>query len=55
MLLERVNVGLNGFRVLPDVMVFDWDVPDMIPTSDVHSGEGIRPDDWLDSICIPGN
>ncbi|KAJ3999977.1 hypothetical protein F5050DRAFT_1734503 [Lentinula boryana] len=60
---KGMNIDLNVQRVLPDVLVFDGEVPD-----DVHIGippvqplpdplpEGafghIRPDDWLKARCV---
>lgn len=60
-----MDVGINVNRVLPDVLIFDGEVPDTMggaappvlpPLPDPlpeHAFGHIRPDDWLQSLSVP--
>ncbi|TFK31100.1 hypothetical protein BDQ12DRAFT_694555 [Crucibulum laeve] len=64
---KGVNVGVDVYRVLPDVLIFDGEVPDNtepwigdappsppLPNPLPERAFGhIRPDDWLPSISVP--
>jgi len=59
---KGIDVGLDVFRVLPDVLVFDGEVPSSLhpppetpfPVPLPKNAFGhIRPDDWLPSQCVP--
>ncbi|RDB17180.1 hypothetical protein Hypma_001825 [Hypsizygus marmoreus] len=59
---KGINVDLNVSRVLPDVLVFDGEVPDstyllppQLPLPDPLPERAfghIRPEDWLDSVSV---
>lgn len=63
---KGVEVGLDVHRVLPDVLIFDGEVPDSVklphgpPSSPSlpdplpeRAFARIRPDDWLTSLSVP--